>query len=161
MSWTSARVSARSSLSPSEAATSRAICTTSMVCVKRLRKWSDALLVNTWVLPARRRNARAWTMRSRSRWNGVREARRGAGYTRVNKCWSTASVTAQQCKLEGVILLSVAELPYSKLNRTRWIYGCFVSFPGAPLNFASLTRAFSSLCCTFATSTGSASAGSE
>jgi hypothetical protein len=49
------------------AATQRAICATSMVWVRRLRKWSEARLVKTWVLPARRRKARACTMRSRSR----------------------------------------------------------------------------------------------
>ena len=47
--------------------TARAICATSIVWVSRLRKWSEARLVNTCVLPARRRKARACTMRSRSR----------------------------------------------------------------------------------------------
>ncbi len=61
------------------AATSRAICATSMVWVRRERKWSEAREVKTWVLPARRRKARDWTMRSRSRWKAVRAGRGGAG----------------------------------------------------------------------------------
>ena len=53
-----------------------------MVWVRRERKWSEAREVKTWVLPARRRKARAWTMRSRSRWKGVRWACEGAGKAR-------------------------------------------------------------------------------
>ena len=52
---------------PQRRATVRAICATSMVWVRRLRKWSEARLVKTWVLSSRRRKARACTMRSRSR----------------------------------------------------------------------------------------------
>jgi len=48
-------------------ATVRAICATSSVCVSRLRKWSEKRTVKTWVFASRRRNAREWTTRSRSR----------------------------------------------------------------------------------------------
>ena len=40
MSWASARASARSAFSPRARASVRAICVTSSVCVRRLRKWS-------------------------------------------------------------------------------------------------------------------------
>jgi hypothetical protein len=52
---------------PSTAATVRAICATSMVCVRRFRKWSQRPGAKTWVLASRRRKARECTTRSRSR----------------------------------------------------------------------------------------------
>ncbi len=52
----------------------RAICVTSRVWVRRLRKWSlggsSGRRAKTWVLPARRRKARAWRMRAASRAKG-------------------------------------------------------------------------------------------
>ena len=50
----------------------RAICATSMVWVRRLRKWSESPGVKTCVLASSRRNARECTTRSRSRWNALR-----------------------------------------------------------------------------------------
>ena len=45
---------------------------TSMAWVSRVRRWSSSGATNTWHLPARRRNARECTTRSRSRWNSLR-----------------------------------------------------------------------------------------
>ena len=56
----------------SSAAMVREICATSMVCVRRVRKWSESRRVKTCVLFSSRRKARAWITRSRSRWNGLR-----------------------------------------------------------------------------------------
>ena len=63
-------------IQPQRRATVREICVTSSVCVRRLRKWSESpsagRRVKTCVLPARRRKARACSMRAASRANGVR-----------------------------------------------------------------------------------------
>ena len=48
-------------------ATVRAICATSSVCVRRLRKWSEKRVVKTCVFASSRRKAREWITRSRSR----------------------------------------------------------------------------------------------
>ena len=71
-SWPSAIASVRSSFSRSARATLRLIPDTSSVCVSRVRKWSPCGAMNTWVLPFSRRNDLQCTIRSRSRWNGVR-----------------------------------------------------------------------------------------
>ena len=74
--------SVRSSLRRSARATVREICVTSSVCVSRVRKWSPSGEMNTCVLCLRRRNARQWTTRSRSRWNGVRSEQSCSGTAR-------------------------------------------------------------------------------
>ncbi len=51
-----------------------AICATSRLCVRRERKWSPSVVMKTCVLWVSRRKAEEWTIRSRSRWNGVRVA---------------------------------------------------------------------------------------
>ena len=45
----------------------------------RVRKWSPAGSMKTWVFPFSRRNGFEWTIRSRSRWNGVRTSDSGSG----------------------------------------------------------------------------------
>ena len=45
---------------------------TSNVCVSLVRKWSPCGAMNTWVFCLSRRNALQCTIRSRSRWKGVR-----------------------------------------------------------------------------------------
>jgi len=64
--------SVRSSLRRSARATVRETCVTSSVWVSRVRKWSPSGATNTCVLCFSRRKALLWTIRSRSRWKGVR-----------------------------------------------------------------------------------------
>src|SRR3954454_18083021 len=71
-SWPSPIASSRSSLRRRARATPRAIPVVSSVCVSRVRKWSPSGSTKTCVLCRRRRKAFEWTIRSRSRWNGVR-----------------------------------------------------------------------------------------
>src|SRR4051812_33806387 len=56
----------------------RAICATSMLWVRRVRKLSPSWKTKTWVLYWRRRKAREWMIRSRSRPKGER-ASAGSG----------------------------------------------------------------------------------
>src|SRR5665213_915491 len=78
-----------------------------MVWVKRLRKWSDARLVNTCVLPARRRNARDWTTLSRSRSKGLRPSPAGAGKAREDRASSSSPETAQNRSVSGWVTFSI------------------------------------------------------
>ena len=71
-SWPSPTASTRSSFRRSARPTPRAMPAVSSVCVSRVRKWSPSGSTKTCVLCRSRRNAFEWTMRSRSRWNGVR-----------------------------------------------------------------------------------------
>src|SRR4051812_38498334 len=75
--------------------------------------------MNTWVLCLRRRNALEWTIRSRSRWNGVRRgesssgAARRAGYERAasGDSWvrSNASMRSWKERSAGVVWETVTE----------------------------------------------------
>ena len=62
-------------------ATDAATWATSSACVRRVRWWSSGN-TNTWVLPARRRNALACRMRSRSRSKQVRHGSGASSATR-------------------------------------------------------------------------------
>ena len=58
----------------------RARCRSSRACAScRVRKWSPSGSMKTCVLPFSRRNAFEWTIRSRSRWNGVRSRHSSSG----------------------------------------------------------------------------------
>src|SRR5665213_2533963 len=117
MSWTSASVSAKSTFRPSADATWRATCATSMVWVRRLRKWSEARLVKTCVLPARRRNARDCTIRSRSRSKGLRPSPAGAGKARGDRASSSSPKTAQNRSVSGLVAFSITAGSVARLLR--------------------------------------------
>ena len=70
-SWPRAMASVRATLKPTARATAVATWATSRAWVRRVRWWSSGN-TKTWVLPASRRNAVAWRMRSRSRSKQVR-----------------------------------------------------------------------------------------
>ena len=99
--------SVRSSLSRSARATVREMPVTSSVCVSRVRKWSPSGATNTCVLCLSRRNVLECTIRSRSRWNGVRSEqsgsgrRRTAGYDSVARGDSVAASSARMRSAKG------------------------------------------------------------
>src|SRR3954469_8877058 len=82
--------------------------------------------MNTWVLCLSRRKAFEWTMRSRSRWNGVRSGESGsettlrAGYERVasgeSHACSQAWVRSWKCSAEGA---AVAMARFSQSGRRK------------------------------------------
>src|SRR3954468_5366231 len=84
--------------------------------------------MKTWVLCLRRRNALEWTIRSRSRWNGVRSGEsssataRRAGYERAasgdNWVRSNASMRSWKERSAGVVWETVTE-EFSQADRRR------------------------------------------
>src|SRR5215212_8702987 len=78
----------------------------SRVWVRRVRKWSPSGEMNTWVLCLRRRKAFECTIRSRSRWNGVRweescsGSSRRAGYERSASGESRSSWSSMRSRNE-------------------------------------------------------------
>ncbi len=94
--------STRATLSRQARATAAATWATSRAWVRRVRWWSAGKM-NTWVLPASRRNAVEWRIRSRSRSKQVRQgsgssgsARRPAPAARVAPAARAASSAASR-----------------------------------------------------------------
>ena len=89
--------SVRSSFRRSARATPRAIPAASSVCVSRVRKWSPSGSTKTCVLWRRRRNALEWTIRSRSRWNGVRRRHSSSGASRPRVSYERTASGESHC----------------------------------------------------------------
>eukprot|EP01022_Parablepharisma_sp_SALTPOND_P033114 TRINITY_DN881_c1_g1_i23.p1 TRINITY_DN881_c1_g1~~TRINITY_DN881_c1_g1_i23.p1 ORF type:complete len:1292 (+),score=465.19 TRINITY_DN881_c1_g1_i23:16524-20399(+) len=98
--------STRSSLSCRLRAQERAICATSMLWVRRVRKRSPSWFTKTWVLYSRRRKAVEWTMRSRSRWNSLREPGGVSLKRRPRELAGLAAQGARQGGASGCMSLS-------------------------------------------------------
>src|SRR3954451_10670174 len=96
-SWPTATASVRSSFRRSARATPRAIPGASSVCVSLVRKWSPSGSTKTCVLWRSRRNAFEWTIRSRSRWNGVRKRHSSSGASRPRVSYERTASGESHC----------------------------------------------------------------
>src|SRR3954451_4754976 len=89
--------SVRSSFRRRARATPRAIPAASSVCVSRVRKWSPSGSTKTCVLCRSRRKALEWTMRSRSRWNGVRRRHSSSTASRPRVSYERTASDESHC----------------------------------------------------------------